>query len=485
MRVHLRDDALLPLPAEAVKASAIAFLRIFLGIMWLFEVTVGHNWKIGGLASDSNPRWMGPEAGEAVREASASAIADGTYSWFAWLFDVVVIPNATEIGYLVIGLQLLLGVCFIIGIAVRPLAVAAIVMDISILMLGNSMIPPLFLAMHLFVLVAGAGHYFGADGWILERTRFTGRPTVRAVRWLIHLPVFERSHLGGTIAVFGLLGVYFLLTIGSRTTDRFALVALELVMFSALIALGLYAYSRYGDRLAALAVALRIFVGFQFLEEIWARTATGYDALPGWASADAQVAFYDQVVSNHWNLFAVLVDALVVHWIGFWVVLFGLIQAAVGAALLVGYRVRLFGLIGLGYLAFLIGMGFTRLAPFLFGLLVVVVALDGGRIMSVDSVRRPGATIRFGLPIPAPIIPVLIVLAAINAVAAATTAFNLGLSPDAYVDNMIAVVTAIVAILSGTLAFAGWLQRHPSFDHSGEMLQILDRSDVQDEAGPF
>ncbi len=485
MRVHLRDDALLPLPAEAVKASTVAFLRIFLGIMWLFEVTVGHNWKIGGLASGSNPRWMGPEAGEAVRETSAAAIADGAYSWFAWLLDVVVIPNATTVGYLLIALQLLLGVGFILGLAVRPLAVAAIVMDLSILMLGSSMIPPLFLAMHVFVLVAGAGHHFGADGWILQRTRFTGRRSVRAIRWLIELPVFQHRYLGGTIAGFGLLGVYFLLTIGSRPTDRFALVALELAAFSALIALGLYAYSRYGDRLAALAAGLRIFVGFQFLQEIWARTATGYDALPGWASADAQVAFYDQIVSNHWHLFAVLVDALVVHWIGFWVVLFGSIQAAVGAALLVGYRVRAFGLIGLGYLAFLIGMGFTRLAPFLFGLLVVVVALDGGRIVSLDSVRRPGATISFGLPIPAPVIPALLVLAAINAVAAATTAFNLGLSPDAYVENMIAVVTAIVAILSGTLAFAGWLQRHPRLDHSGEMLQIMDRSDVQDEAGPF
>jgi hypothetical protein len=51
-------------------------------------------------------------------------------------------------------------------------------------------------------------------------------------------------------------------------------------------------------------------------------------------------------------------------------VVFGATQLAVGAALVVGYRTRLFGLIGLGYLALLIGMGFTRLAPFAFGLLV-------------------------------------------------------------------------------------------------------------------
>jgi hypothetical protein len=47
----MRDDGLLETPREAIKTATIAFVRIFLGIMWLFEVTIGHNWKIGCLAS--------------------------------------------------------------------------------------------------------------------------------------------------------------------------------------------------------------------------------------------------------------------------------------------------------------------------------------------------------------------------------------------------------------------------------------------------
>jgi hypothetical protein len=43
-------------------------------------------------------------------------------------------------------------------------------------------------------------------------------------------------------------------------------------------------------------------------------------------------------------------------------------------------------------------------------------------------------------------------------------------------------VTAFVAIISGTLAFAGWLQRHPELDHSGAVIQIVDRSKSTDEA---
>jgi hypothetical protein len=481
MKVHLRDDGLLQLPAEAVKASAIAFLRIWLGLMWLFEVTVGHNWKIGGLASGANPTWMGEGAGEAVREESALAIADGTYGWFAWIFDSIIIPNAVAVSYIVIALQILLGVAFIVGFAVRPLALAAIGMDVAIMMLGNSRIPPFFTAMHLFVLVTGAGTYYGLDGWILERTRETKNGATKAVRWLLDLPVFKREYIPAAIALFSLSGMFFFITMGSRATGRFVFVAMELAALSALVALGLYAYNRYGDRLSAVAATLRIFVGFKILHEIWARVETGENALPGFASVEGQTEFYETIVANHWSLFAGLVDSLVLPAVGFWVVVFGAIQLAVGAAILVGYRTRLFGLIGLGYLGLLIGMGFTRLAPFLFGLLVVVVALDGGRILSLDSVRRPAPTPQFGLPIPAKVIPVLIVLAAVNAVAATITAFNLGITPDAYVDNMPSMVTAFVAMISGTLAFAGWLQKHPDLDPSGELLQVVDRSSSEAE----
>jgi hypothetical protein len=482
VKLHLRDDGLLQLPAEAVKASAIAFLRIWLGVMWLFEVTVGHNWKIGGFGSGANPAWMGSGAGDAVREESALAITDGTYSWFASAFDSIIIPNAVAFSYSVIALQILLGVAFIVGFAVRPLALVAIGMDVSIMMLGNSRIPPFFTAMHLFVLVSGAGTYYGLDGWILERTRDRKSGFAKAGRWLIDLPVFKREYIPSAIATFSLLAMYFFLTMGSRATGRFTYVAMELAALCALIALGLYAYNRYGDRLSALAATLRIFVGFKILHEIWARVESGANALPGFATVENQTEFYDAIVANHWSLFGNLVDSLILPAVGFWVVLFGAIQLAVGVALLVGYRTRLFGLVGLGYHGLLIGMGFTRLAPFIFGLLVVVVALDGGRILSLDSVRRPAPEARFGLPIPPKAIPALIVLAAINAVAATVTAFNMGITPDAYVDNMPSMVTAFVAIISGTLAFAGWLQQNPALDHSGQVLQIVDRSKAKGKA---
>jgi hypothetical protein len=467
MSTHVREDGLLQLPADAAKASAIAFTRIFLGVMWLFEITLGHNWKIGGLASGPNPTWMGPGAGEAVREESAQAIADGTYAWAAWLFETLIIPNAEAFSYIVIALQILLGVAFIVGVAVRPLALAAIGMDVAIMMLGNSRIPPFFTAMHLFVLVSGAGRYYGLDGWILERTRNARNGVAKAVAWVLELPLFKREHIPAGIAAFSVLGLYFFLTMPSRATGRFTFVAMELALLSGLIALGLYATDRYGDRLAPLVAMLRIFVGFRLLHEIWARIDPGVNALPGFAGVEAQREVFTTIAANHWSLVGTLVDTLVLPTLGLWVVLFAIVQLAVGVALVVGYRTRLAGIVGLVYLGVLIALGMTRLAPFAFGLLVPVVALHGGRIMSLDSVRRPAAPVRFGLPVPAKAVPALLALMAINAVAAVITAFQTGITPDGYTDSMAAMVTALVAIISGLLAFIGWLQQHPGLDRSG------------------
>jgi hypothetical protein len=464
-RANLHDDTNFPL----AKAGSIAFLRIFLGVMWLFEVTVGHNWKIGGFTSGANPLWLGAGAGDGVRAAAASAIDDGTYQAFAWLFEAVIVPNAELFGYLTIGIQLALGVAFIVGLAVRPMAVMALGMDLSIFMLGNSRIPPFFTAMHLFVLFSSAGRYYGLDGWILERTLQARGATARALRWIIELPVLRREHGPAAIAAVAIVALYFVMTIPTRDTTRFQNVALDLGVLSGLLALGLYAYHSYADRWAAVAAMLRIFVGFKFLHEIWTRTEPGVNALPGFAGIEAQAATFQLVVENHWALFSWLTEHIIVAYMGLWVIVFGVLQLAVGLALVLGYRTRVFGMTGLFFLGMLIVFGMTRYPPFLFGLLVPVVALDGGRIMSFDSLRGTGRPARYGLPIPAVAVPALVALSAVNALAAALAAYQMGIVPDAYVDSMAAMTTAFVAILSGLLAFVGWLQLHPDLEHSGEL----------------
>jgi uncharacterized membrane protein YphA (DoxX/SURF4 family) len=453
-------------PRQVAAATAIAFTRVFIGIMWLVEITVGHNWKIG------NPEWVGAGAGRYVTEASETAIADGTWAGAAWLFNTLVIPNAAVAGYLVIALQLLLAVAFIIGFAVRPLALAAIVMDLSIFMLGNSRIPPFFITAHIFLLVTGAGAYYGVDGAILRATRKATHPVLRLLRFGLTVPIFRRSFLAPATAVAGLVALFFFLTIPTRETTRMAYVGLDLAAIFGLVALGFYVASRIPDRLAVVAAGLRVFVGFKFLHEIWARTEPGVNALPGFAGAEAQSEVFSTIAANHWSFMGSFINAMILPNVEFWVIIFGAVQVAVGVALVVGYQTRVASIVGLVFLAAMIALGMTRYAPFLFGLLVPVLALDAGRVLSLDAVRAPDRVARFGLPIPQRTVPALVGIAALAAIGAGIAAFSSGLVPDGYTESMAAFTALFAAIMFGTLALAGWLQRHPRLDASDDQVEM-------------
>jgi hypothetical protein len=459
-------------PSMVARATAIAFARIFIGLMWLFEITVGHNWKIGTFGSGANPGWIGNRAGQSVSENAQTAITDGTWAVPAWFFESLIIPNAEVAGYLVIALQVALVFAFILGIGVRPMALAALVMDFTIFMLGNSRIPPFFTMAHIFLLVSGAGMYYGLDGVILAKTRGTTSGVLRLVRWGITLPVFKRSYLAPATAVAAFIALFFFLTIPTRETTRMANVGLDLAAIFGLVALGLYAASRLPDRLAVLAGGLRIFIGFKFLHEIWTRTEPGTNALPGFASADAQSEVFASVVANHWAPIASFIEGVVLPNMQLWVVAFGAVQLAVGIMLLVGYRTRLAGVVGLLFLGTMIALGLTRYAPFLFGLLIPVLALDGGRFLSLDSIRAPSREARYGLPIPVKAVPALIALAAASALLAGGTAIAMGIEPDAYVGSMRSMTAAFAAIFFGLLALGGWLQRHPRLDYSEEPVEV-------------
>jgi uncharacterized membrane protein YphA (DoxX/SURF4 family) len=453
---------LLRTPDQIAKAASIAFARIFLGIMWMFELTVGHNWKIGGFGSDVHPGWIGANRGDIVREDVAEAIADGTYSWFASLYDAVLVPNAVAASWVTIIAQIAIALAFIFGVFVRPAAVGALVMDLSIFMLGNSRIPPFFVALHLFVLATGAGRYYGMDGWLLKKTEGMTSGGAKALRWLIDLRTFDARFRGAAIAGTVLFGLFFFLTIPNIETSRIQNVALMLTAILMLVALGLYASTIVPDKLGVIAGTLRIFVGFMFLHEIWTRVEPGVNGLPGWAGGAAVETFFIELADNHWGLFSSIIETVFIPAAGFWAVVFGVVQFAVGVMLILGFRTRLAAWVGAGFLAALIILGTTRYPPFLLGLLIPVMALDGGRYLSVDRIRLGDAyQARFGLPIPQPLVIPLVILATVNALAAIGTVFATGLEPGAYVESMPAMTTSMVAIFSGLFAAVGFLQLRP------------------------
>ncbi|MFP3986838.1 hypothetical protein U9R90_04915 [Streptomyces sp. E11-3] len=441
------------------KAGAIAFARVLIGVLWLFEVTVGHNWKIGGFGSGTNPGWIGPGAGDTVRESIGEAVDDGTWQWAAWFYENAIEPNATAFSYLVIVLQVALGLFFIFGFMVRPMALLALTFDLSVFFLGNSRIPPFFSAFHLFLLYTGAGRYFGVDGWIEQRWKDARSRTARTVRWLIDLPPLAKARTQTAIlAACVLLSAYFLMQIALRETPRMNMVAMDLAVLFGLVAAGLYFARATNDRFAVVMALLRIFVGYKFLHEIWVRSEPGINGLPGWAAKGEQTTLFETISDNHWGPFAWLVDTAFLPAMSLWVVVFGVVQFAVGALLILGYRTRLTAMVGTGYLGLLLILGFTRYVPFILGLMVLVLALDAGRALGLDAADARRRAPRYGLPIPHKAVPVLAVIAAANAVAAGIMVVTSGgIAPDGYTESMGQMTTAMVAIFSGMFALIGWL----------------------------
>jgi uncharacterized membrane protein YphA (DoxX/SURF4 family) len=456
------DSGMLRTSDEVAKAAAIAFTRIFLGVMWLFELTVGKNWILGGLGSDVHAGWLGAERGAVLRDGATEAIADGTWSWFVLLYEILLSPSAEFFAWLTLIAQLGFAVAFIVGVLVRPAALLALLMDLSILMLGNSSIPPFFTAMHLFVLATGAGRYYGLDGWLLSRLELATTPGRKALAWLLELPFLNARLRAAALAATALLALYFFLAIPGRETTRIQLVSLALSAILGIVAFALYASNLIPDRLGVIVASLRIFVGFKLIHGVWVTTAPGIDVLPGWTGGRGLGSILLVISEHHWPVAGRVVDAVFLPAVGWWAFAFGAVQLAVGVMLLVGFRTRLASLAGASYLTVLLLLGFTRYAPFVLGLLVPVMALDGGRYLSVDRVQQ-GFTYqeRFGLPIPRRWVVPLLVLATVNAVAAAVTAFVYGIEPGAYVESMPSMVTAMVAIFSGALAGVGWLQQRP------------------------
>jgi hypothetical protein len=182
---------------------------------------------------------------------------------------------------------------------------------------------------------------------------------------------------------------------------------------------------------------LRIFIGYKLLHEIWVRVEAGVNGLPGWAPKEEQLALFESISEYHWAPFSLVIDTAIIPLISMWVVIFGLVQFLVGVALLVGYRTRLAASVGLVYVGLLSVVGFTRYAPFVLGLLVAVLALDGGRALGFDSKAASAREPRYGLPIAKSAVPVLVVIAAVNAVAAAIAVIAAGgIIPDGYNEGV-------------------------------------------------
>lgn len=443
--VNVLPDA----PQQGRRAAATAFVRIFVGVLWLFEVTVGGNWKIGTFSSGLNPEWFGPEGGSAVSEQIAGAVEDGTWAWPAWVFQNFAEPNAALFAFFVTALQVLLGVAFISGAFVRPVAVLAIAFDLTVFFLGSWRLPTFFFLFHLFLLYSNAGRYYGLDALIVPKLQAMRGQAGRLLHWVNTLPILKSPRLHSALfAVAVLASAYFFMEILGRPTERMGLVAMDLAVVMGLVAAGLYFGRQPGrDHFTVVTALLRVYVGYKLLHQTLVWSPAGINALPGGSPLDEVTELFETIAANHWAPIAGLVNGVILPAIGFWLVVFTVVQLAAGAMLVAGYRTQMAAAVTVAYLGTLIGMGFLRLAPFLLVVAIAMLVLDSGRNLSLDSAGKEERPPRY-----LPLLPAGQLGAAVAAVVAllfVVVTLAVGLAPGDYTEEMRTVMTSMAAMFVG------------------------------------
>ena len=139
----------------------MSFLRIFLGYFYLDLVF--KDWKqlilrVGGYSDIFV---------EALNKAQIPA-------WYRMLLSEQIIPHWQIYAFVIIGLQLVVGVSYIIGYVVRPVSILAILLCLNYLMIysvDREMFFKLLISCHIMLAWVGAGRCLGLDYYFFKRRR--------------------------------------------------------------------------------------------------------------------------------------------------------------------------------------------------------------------------------------------------------------------------------------------------------------------------
>ncbi len=139
----------------------ISLLRIYLGYFYLHQAL-----------SKLNGDFL-------LRPRIAAQIADWLPAaqipaWYKNILEFIVIPNWQYVAFMIMALQFAVGISYLLGYLVRPMAVIAFFMalqGLSMSFLGLEDMQRLFMATHLTLAWVGAGRCLGVDYYFFKRRR--------------------------------------------------------------------------------------------------------------------------------------------------------------------------------------------------------------------------------------------------------------------------------------------------------------------------
>ncbi|MFP3987910.1 hypothetical protein U9R90_10480 [Streptomyces sp. E11-3] len=139
------------------QAYAAGFLRVLLGLMWLYNVV----WK--------RPPDFGEDADKGLFHFTSFAVSDPVLPPYSWVVEHAVLPNIVAFGWVVLLVETALAVLLLTGAWVRVAAVLGVAQSLAI-GLSVAFAPDewpwsywLMVGAHLVILFSSAGRVFAVD----------------------------------------------------------------------------------------------------------------------------------------------------------------------------------------------------------------------------------------------------------------------------------------------------------------------------------
>ena len=168
-----QDRTFLSYP-EPWLSKAIFASRASIPFWTIVRIYLGYLWLTAGWGKVTNPAWVGPEAGGAVKGFlnNALTLTSGDHpsvqGWYAWLIEKVFVPNAVVFSHLVAFGEVLVGLALILGFLTGFSAFMGGFLNAAFLFAGTvSSNPIMFVLATWLVLSWRVAGYWGLDYFVL------------------------------------------------------------------------------------------------------------------------------------------------------------------------------------------------------------------------------------------------------------------------------------------------------------------------------
>lgn len=155
--------------------SRFIFANTNLSVLWLLlRVYVAFLWLEAGWAKVTNPAWVGPHAGPAVKgflmgalKKTAGEHPDVT-GWYGSFIHTFVLPHATLFSHLVAFGEVAVGVLLLLGLFTGIAAFFGAFMNMNYLFAGTVSINPVMFVVELLLILAWrTAGWLGLDRYVL------------------------------------------------------------------------------------------------------------------------------------------------------------------------------------------------------------------------------------------------------------------------------------------------------------------------------